>query len=106
MEHTYRRHTVQGIPENPTEGSRSVFFAETDWVGLILAAERLPSLPDVSPQARGRTRCYRIAHTVSAIGVDATVGGMPTNIYSVITEMNGDLVSAYPGYPTASQTNA
>jgi len=47
-----------------------------------------------------------MAHTVDEVGVDATAGGIPTNIYSVITEMNGDLVSAYPGYPTASQTNA
>jgi hypothetical protein len=51
----------------------------------------------------GQLRCYRIGHAVGDVGIDAP-SGVATNVYSVITELNGDLVSAYPGFPAASES--
>jgi RHS repeat-associated protein len=71
---------------------KSVFFRSDDIVDLIRAAENVQPVV----QANGR-----LAYTVTAshdIGIDR-VTGAATSVYTVITEVSGSVVTAFPGLP-------
>ncbi|MEM7414549.1 MAG: RHS repeat-associated core domain-containing protein [Gemmatimonadota bacterium] len=88
--HVARRHMPGGSEVTP---AKSVFNAGEDVLGLILDAAGTPR----SAQAVGNNY-VRTIDAGRAIGTDAATGN-PTSIYSVITDADDNLVTAFPGVP-------
>ena len=69
------------------------FFGDTaEVVSLIKAAESATAVPSVGG------RFTRTLDAGRAIGTDITTG-QPTSVYTVVTDSNGGLVTAFPGSP-------
>jgi hypothetical protein len=82
------RHTVQGSLTN----GKSIFLPGEDLEGLITAANGV--IPTV--QANGRLQW--VVDAARAVGFDRVTGNI-TNVYTVVTDAAGNLVTAFPGVP-------
>ena len=89
LAHTLERHTLNDIAKWAT---KSKFTSAAEVPNLIREATQKP----ITQQANG---CLaRIVDAGRIIGVDRTTG-QATSIYTVITKLNGDLITAFPGMP-------
>jgi hypothetical protein len=87
LKHTIERHVNLSMFQN-----RSKFFLNINIIELIQNATQHP----MTRQSNGFD--VRIVDAGKNIGIDR-VTGKPTNLYTVVTNPNGELVSAYPGLP-------
>jgi len=88
LEHIEDRH----LPSGANGDDASQFFPDTDVEGLIRDAE------GTQPEGQANGRLARVVTSPDAVGYDAATGEY-THTYTVITEANGDLVTAFPGTP-------
>ncbi|MGO9273133.1 MAG: hypothetical protein ACLQOO_23345 [Terriglobia bacterium] len=88
LDHTVDRHT----PAGTSTTGKSLFSAGEDVSTLIKGAEAVPPVP----QPGGNFE--RVVDAGRIIGMDR-VTGQPTSIYTVITDVGGKLVTAFPGRP-------
>jgi hypothetical protein len=89
LAHTLDRHTVNGIAK---WANKSKFLNASEVKSLIQQATQMPMIK----QAHGN-----FSRTVNAginIGIDRATGN-PTSIYTVITNRQGSLITAFPGRP-------
>lgn len=70
-------------------GGRSQFFDQETVEGLVEQARAVQPLP------LGRNY-VRVVNAGRAVGVERSTG-LPTDFYTVVTNSNGHLVTAYPG---------
>lgn len=89
MAHILERHTVNNIAKF---AGKSKFNAGEDIAGLITRATQQPMVP----QANGNFQ--RIFNAGRNIGVDRATG-QATSTMTVITNRDGDLITAFPGLP-------
>lgn len=71
---------------------KSLFFPHVDKRELIRLAEGRPKIPQ-----KGR-KFAQIAAAKDFVGLDCTTG-LPTKVYSVISEASGKVITAHPGLP-------
>jgi hypothetical protein len=76
----------------PQYSNKSKFWPQVDIRQLINQASRVPAIP----QPNGNFA--RIVDAGKNIGIDRTTG-LPTRIYTVITNASGELVTTFPGEP-------
>jgi hypothetical protein len=76
----------------PLDLPKSLFFPGTDIQQLIRQAEGLPKIP----QKGGKFA--QIARAKEFIGLDRQTG-MPTKIYTVISDARGKVITEHPGLP-------
>jgi hypothetical protein len=88
LEHIESRH----LPTGAEGDDASQFLPDTDVQALIREAEGTPP----EPQPNGRLA--RVVTSRDVVGYDVTTGHY-THTYTVITEVDGDLVTAFPGTP-------
>jgi hypothetical protein len=88
LAHVYDRH----YPGGTLTSGKSLFYAGEDIPGLITQAG------SVTPTLQANGNYAWTADAGRAIGTDRATG-QSTSIYTVITRTNGDLVTAFPGYP-------
>jgi RHS repeat-associated protein len=90
LAHVAEGHMVGGA--KAILGKKSIFNASEDVRGLIKAAE------GTAPVRQATGNFERVVDAGRQIGIDRTTG-TPTSTYTVITEPNGNLVTAFPGKP-------
>jgi hypothetical protein len=88
LEHIEDRH----LPSGANGDDASQFSPDTDVVDLIRDAEGTPA------EEQANSRFARVVTSPDVVGYDAATGEY-THTYTVITEANGDLVTAFPGMP-------
>ncbi|MEZ4713145.1 MAG: RHS repeat-associated core domain-containing protein [Caldilineaceae bacterium] len=89
LQHVLDRHTYSGISKY---AKRSKFSPGENVEELIQSATQMP----MTRQANGNYQ--RIVKANRTIGIDRTTG-QPTDMYTVITDSNYNLVTAFPGVP-------
>jgi len=89
LSHTLERHTINEIAK---WNNKSKFYDASEVKGLIRNATEYPSIQ----QPNGNLA--RIVNSDKIIGFDK-ITGQPTSQYTVITNSNGNLVTAFPGKP-------
>jgi hypothetical protein len=88
LSHVLERH----FPGGAKSAGKSLFNASESVPALVRAADR------VAPTAQRGGNLQRIVDAGRNIGVDRATG-LPTTIYTVITDAGGSLVTAFPGMP-------
>jgi len=88
LKHVLDRH----IPSGALSSGKSLFSSGEDVSALISEAETVP------PTRQAGGNFQRIVNAGKTIGIDRATG-QPTNIYTVITNAAGELVTAFPGSP-------
>lgn len=88
MTHILERHTAAGI----RSASKSIFFEGTDLPSLARSAGRTFGVM----QRNGRL--IRVVGAERSVGVDV-LSGEASQIYTVVTEGSGELVTMFPGFP-------
>ena len=89
LQHVIDRHTHYGLPKYYR---KSKFLVGEDLEALIYQADK------VSTTLQSNGRYQRIVDAGRIIGTDRNTG-LDTAVYTVITEADGTLVTAYPGTP-------
>lgn len=89
LEHIEDRHTAAGSNTDDA----SVFLPDADIPELIREAESAPA----EEQENGRFS--RVVQGTDTVGYDASTGEL-TDVYTVITDKNGELITAFPGTST------
>ncbi|MEU4564974.1 polymorphic toxin-type HINT domain-containing protein [Actinoplanes sp. NPDC023936] len=94
MDHIGEKHVTDthfsGGPKNVP--GKSTFDDGVDPYDLVDDAANFPARPQT-----GTTRCERVCTAPEIIGVDQN--GLPTKVYTVVTEQNGRVVTMHPGMP-------
>jgi RHS repeat-associated protein len=80
---------------NSTVPGKSKFDEGVDYDDL---ADHAANFPD-RPQTTG-TRCERICTSPNGKPIGVDQNGLPTNVYTVVTEENGRIVTMHPGMPS------
>jgi len=88
LDHILARH----VPGGAQTAGRSIFSAHESIEALIRAAE------GTAPTLQAGGNMQRVIDAGRTIGVDRLTG-LPTSIYTVITNAAGELVTAFPGLP-------
>ena len=89
LAHTLDRHTVNGITK---WAKKSKFFNASEIESLIQQGTQMP----MTRQANGNFS--RVVDAGRNIGIDRATGN-PTSIYTIITNGQGNLITAFPGIP-------
>jgi RHS repeat-associated core domain len=79
-----------GGPKNVP--GKSTFDEDVDPYDLVDDSVNFPAR-----RQTGTTRCERVCTAPNIIGVDQS--GLPTRVYTVVTEQNGRVVTMHPGVP-------
>lgn len=90
-DHVMQRHTLGGQSEFPQYGGRSYFSDPTDIEDLVQGAND-------APQTASGSNFYRTVDAGREIGWDRASGEM-TSMYTVWTNADNVLQTAYPGVP-------
>ena len=91
LDHIIDSHTGLG-----SVGHKSTFFDGEDIIGLIGRAG--DSVPVVQPNGN----LAYVTHADEVVGVDM-ISGLATDIYTVIADIGGNVVTAFPGIPYAGR---
>jgi hypothetical protein len=89
LAHTLERHTVNDIAK---WANKSKFFNASEVENLIQQGTQMPMIR----QANGNY--FRIVNAGRNIGINRATGN-PTSIYTIITNGQGNLITAFPGIP-------
>jgi hypothetical protein len=92
-ENTYAKIDRDHGPNSSVSG-KSKFDEGVNYDDL---ADHSANFPD-RPQTTG-TRCERICTSPNGKPIGVDQNGLPTNVYTVVTEANGRIVTMHPGIP-------
>jgi hypothetical protein len=89
LSHVFDNHTIGGVESQ----GQSVFFNKKEIPGLIKQAE------SVAPELQEETgNLERVVEAETEIGIDMETK-LPTMWYTVITDVEDTLITAFPGFP-------